>query len=296
MIKLLVQQGGVNGLQYTRAVSFCNVLFIGNLCAGIIVLIVFKPQRIATEMRKTDRKTQLLLCLSSLVAFIYPSLIFTALETTSVTNVVLLSRVEVIIFVLLSLLFYKIKINIYQHIGYILIGVATLLLVLINDNFMPARGELLVLLAAAFFAVTSIINKELLKRTTVKVFLFVRNFTSSMLFFFIAVYFFGWEHFSDAFQGELLMIMLFYALIIIVFGQFLWFRNVPRVQFSTVTWLLILNPFLTIFFAWLILDEVPTLYEGIAIAAVFIGMLIAQIGSYRLRSVYSNVESTLVGG
>ncbi|MFK7934543.1 MAG: DMT family transporter [Saprospiraceae bacterium] len=296
LIKLLVQQGGINGLQYNRAVSFCNVLFIGNLCAGIIVLIVFKPRSIATEMRKTDRKTKLLLCLSSLVAFIYPSLIFTALETTSVTNVVLLSRVEVIIFILLSLFFYKVKINLYQHVGYILIGVATLLLVLINDNFMPTRGEGLVLLAAVFFAITSIINKELLKRTTVKVFLFVRNFTSSIIFFFIAVYLYGWDHFSDAFKGELWTIMLFYALIIIVLGQFIWFRNVPRVQFSTVTWLLILNPFLTIFFAWLILDEVPTIYEGIAIVAIFVGMMIAQIGSYRLRSVYSNVESTLVGG
>lgn len=296
MIKLLVQQGGIDGLQYNRAVSFCNVLFVGNLCAGLIVLFVFKPRPILADLRKTDRRTQMLLCLSSLIAFIYPALIFTALEITSVTNVVLLSRCEVVIFVLLSMFFYKIKLNVYQHIGYFIITFSTVLLTLVNDNFMFSKGDILILVAAVFFAITSIINKELLRHTSVKAFLFVRNFTSSLLFFIIAVKLFGWHHFSDAFRGDLLFIMLFYALIIIVLGQFLWFTNTPRVSFSTITWLLIFNPFLTIIFAWLLLGEVPSFYEGLAIIFIFLGLIIARIGAYRIRNVYTNVESTLVGG
>lgn len=296
LIKLLVQEGGYNGLQYPRSISFCNVLFVGNLCASLLVLGVFKPKRIWEGVRKTTRKTQLLLCSSSLIAVIYPSLIFTALETTSVTNVVLLSRFEVIIFILLSLFLYKIKLNIYQHIGYILIGISTVFLSLANDGFMFSKGDVMIMLAAVFFAITSIINKELLKRTTVPVFLFIRNVSSSIIFFFIAVYFFGWHHFQDAFRGDLWILMVFYALFIIVSGQYLWFRNTPRVSLSVVAWLLIINPFLTIFFAWLILGEVPSWYELVAIVIIFAGLAIARIGSYRLRNVYANVESALVGG
>jgi len=293
MIKLLVQQGGKNGLQYPRSISFCNVLFIGNLCAGVLVVAMFDTKKIFLELSTSTRRKKMMLFASSLTAIIYPALIFTALEFTSVTNVVLLSRFEVIIFILLSLFLYKVQLNVYQHIGYIMIGVAVIGLTLVNDNFMFSKGDILIFTASGFFAINSVLNKELLKLTSLPTFLFTRNFCSAIVFFLVGMYLFGWHHFQHAFKGSLWSIMLFYALIIIVLGQYLWFRYKAKVDFSAIAWLLIINPFLAIFFAWIILGEQPDLYEIIAIAVIFLGLVISATGTYRLRQSYSDVGDTL---
>ncbi|MEM6698707.1 MAG: DMT family transporter, partial [Bacteroidota bacterium] len=243
MVKLLVQQGGKNGLQYPRSISFCNVLFVGNLCAGLLVVAMFDTKKILLELKESTRRKKMMLLSSSLTAIIYPALIFTALEFTSVTNVVLLSRFEVIIFILLSIFLYKIRLNIYQHIGYVMIGAAVIGLTLVNDNFMFSRGDVLILIATVFFAVNSILSKELLKLTSLPTFLFTRNFCSALVFLAIGIYLYGWHHFQHAFRGNLWSIMLFYALIIIVLGQYLWFRYKTEVNFSATAWLLIINPF-----------------------------------------------------
>lgn len=293
MVKLLVQQGGKNSLQYPRSISFCNVLFVGNLCASLLVAAMFDTKKILLELKESNRRKKMMLLSSSLTAIIYPALIFTALEFTSVTNVVLLSRFEVIIFILLSLFLYKIQLNVYQHIGYIMIGVAVIGLTLVNDNFMFSRGDMLILVASVFFAVNSVLNKELLKLTSIPTFLFTRNFCSAFVFLAIGMYLYGWRHFQHAFQGNLWSIMLFYALIIIVLGQYLWFRYKTKVNFSAITWLLIINPFLAVFFAWLILGEQPNTYEIIAIVVIFIGLVISSTGTYHLRRHHSNAGSTL---
>lgn len=296
VIKLLVQQGGRYGLRYPHAISFCNVLFVGNMAAGILVGVVFGYDQTIKPLQQINRRTLWLLWGSSLIAVIYPALIFASLEITTVTNVVLLSRFEVLMFVLLSYLIYGVTISRNQGIGYLLIGLGVAVLTFINDGFMFNTADVLILLAGAFFALASIFNRAILKRIPVATFLFFRNLISAIAFFIIGLYLFGWEHFSHAFQGELWGLMLVYAGIIIVFGQFLWFRFLPKAMFSWVVWLLILSPFFTLFFAFILLRERPSLYETIAMAVILLGMVISNRDHSKMKSRLANMESALVGG
>jgi predicted PurR-regulated permease PerM len=47
VVKLLSERGGELG----NAISFCNLLFIGNFCAGIMVLVSFGAKGILNELR-----------------------------------------------------------------------------------------------------------------------------------------------------------------------------------------------------------------------------------------------------
>ena len=41
VLKLLTTMGGRFGIEKPGAISFCNVLFVGNFCAGLITLLVY---------------------------------------------------------------------------------------------------------------------------------------------------------------------------------------------------------------------------------------------------------------
>lgn len=48
VIKWLISRGG-------EAISPCNVLFVGNLCAGLLTLAIARPRRVVKELRAVPR-------------------------------------------------------------------------------------------------------------------------------------------------------------------------------------------------------------------------------------------------
>ena len=58
LIKLLTLMGGRFGLQNPGAVSFCNVLFVGNFCAGLVTLAAYGRRSLLSELRALPHRTQ----------------------------------------------------------------------------------------------------------------------------------------------------------------------------------------------------------------------------------------------
>jgi drug/metabolite transporter (DMT)-like permease len=278
-VKLLVEQGGSYGLKNPGAISFCNVLFIGNMCAGLITLVFYGAKSIYTELIKLKPKVKFYLLISATLSAIYPSLLFIALEYTSVINLVLISRFNGIVYVILAFLFIGNRIKLLDAVGYSLIAIAVLVLLIIqNKGFYFGKGDLLILSAALFFALTEIVSKKVIPECSIGAYVFFRNFFSSILFFIFVIYLFGLSHFMEAFEGELWVLMLVYAGIAIVLAQIFWLTAIKSVPIHYVANIKLFDPVFTLTFAYFLLNEVPNTSEWIVMGIIFVGILMPKLG------------------
>lgn len=292
VVKLLSERGGDLG----GAISFCNLLFVGNLCAGVIVLVSFGARGILKEIRGFNFKQQLMLAVSVVIAGLYPGLIYTALASTTVTNVVMLSRFESIFYGLLAWVVFKSALKRNEVIGFGLIGFGVLAIVYVKEMYMFRGGDMIVLVAAAVEACAIVISKKTLKFCSLRTFLFVRNFFSAIAWFLLAMQLYGPHHFSEAFQPSLWLLMTFYALVVIVLGQFMWYRGIKTASPNVVSNLTMLSPFLTLSFAFLLLSETPDLYEGVALGVILLGMIVAKIRTKPRGDMVSQLDKSMSGG
>ena len=219
------------------------------------------------------------LTLGAIVSTIYPALLYTALERTSVINIVLLSRFNGIVFVGLAYLFYRTMVRKADVVGYGIIAVGVATLVVINNGGLNlSTGELLVLAATVFFALTVLISKTILRDCSIEAYVFFRNAVSALIFFVLAVYFFGFHHFMDAFAGELWILMVIYAGFAVVAAQLFWLKATRVLPVKTVANSQLLNPGFSILFAYLLLHEVPSALEWTVMGVILVGMLIPKLG------------------
>jgi len=144
ILKFLIEQGSRLGFTHPDAVSFCNVLFIGNLCAGLATYFYYQKHSFSQEMKGFKLNSWILLLVSALVAILYPSLIFIALEETTVTHLVLLSRFEGIIYAFLIWIFIRQKPSMGSFISYLVIA-SGILIAMVTDNIMSDKATLLLL-------------------------------------------------------------------------------------------------------------------------------------------------------
>ena len=275
VVKFLVQRGGELGISHPGSISFCNVLFVGNLCASALLLLYFKPGHLWREIKRTKHVGYL--AISLLFATIAPAILFTALKTTSVTNLVLLSRFEVIVYAILAFYFLGINYETRQIYGFIFMGIGILSLVLVTNTFRVVTGDWLVLFASVLFSIDTMISKTVLTDMKPEVLTFLRTFTSSILFFFIGLKMFGTKHFTDAFQGELWEIMMVYSLVLVVLANLLYYYALPKCSIGYLTNLALLSPIMSIGFAFLLLEERPGLTHLSAGIIIFLGFAISRL-------------------
>jgi drug/metabolite transporter (DMT)-like permease len=292
VVKLLSQRGGELG----GAITFCNLLFIGNLCAGVIVLVSFGARGILKEIRGFSARQRLVLAVSVVIAALYPGLIYTALESTTVTNVVMLSRFESILYGVLAWIVFKNALRRNEIIGFGLIGIGVLSIVYIKEMYMFRGGDMIVLIAAVVEAFSIVISKKTLQFCSLRTFLFVRNFFSAIAWLILALQLYGAHHFSEAFQPGLWLLMVLYALVVIVVGQFMWYRGIKTAAPDVVSNLTMLTPFLTLSFAFLLLSETPDVYESTAIGVILLGMIIAKIRTKPKGDMVSQLDKSMSGG
>ncbi len=279
LIKWLMTQGGQAGSVQVNAISFCNVLFVGNLCAGVLTAAMFNPKRIWKDVGGIKGSSRWLAVASVLLAIAIPWLLFTALETTMVTSLVLLSRLEPVMYTLLALLIFKATVSKGQWLGYGIIVTGVVVLVLFENQFKLMRGHVLILVATILQALAAVISRIVLRTCSVRAFVFLRNFVSAVVFYWLAVYFYGFGHFGDAFTGDLWIAMTVYALVIVVIGQLAWYKALAGLPSSTVARWSMLFPFFAIFFAFALLGEIPKTVHWIAGGTILVGMLVSRWGS-----------------
>ncbi len=294
IVKWLVVHGGKLGISNPNAISFCNILFVGNICSGIVVLATFGWGRLWLQLKRLDARTNQLLAGNILVGtVIAPILLYTALETTMVTNLVLLTRIEAVGYSILGVFLFKDPISKSTWIGLAIITVGTIILALVQGQLL--KGDGLGLLAGILYAVGSALGRSIMKQISIPAFVFIRNLVGGVVFFCLAMILYGPDHFTHAFSADLWLAMTVYGALVVVLGQMTWFRAVGALSSGVVSAWSTLTPVLGVLFAYLIVHEIPDMSQWVAAFIIIGGLAVTQLRPAQIDTTPRIVEKGLAG-
>ncbi len=281
-------------------ISFCNVLFVGNLCALAVLVFLYGWQWNLDTLRQIPRRQwQGLIAVAVLSGALAPGLFFQALALTPVNNVLLVGRMEPPLTLVLSFWLLCERFNLWEGLGALTAFVGVVLTVYLQPaaTMMPVAGlrldagALLAALGAAAAALATIIGKKCLNNVPLGVFSITRTGLGTIIFCIIALIVFGPNHFSEAFSPFLWEWMLLYGLIIVVCGETFWLRGTRRLPISQISVVSSFTPAIGILAAYLILGEVPIFAQYIGGGVILLGIMIGLLGS-RWKKKDNNLPTT----
>jgi drug/metabolite transporter (DMT)-like permease len=295
-IRKLTEIGSQKLIDGKNPISFGSVLLVGNIC-GLLFLIAIHRQKLNFHyLKQLSRRDWLsIIAVALLSGVLAPSVTFEALSRTMVANVILIGRIELTLFLALSVWLLHEQVNRWKIIGEFVsffgVIITVFLQTLWEDMSSPevftsmGMGEILTAIGAVAFASSSIISKARLTTINLGIFVVFRTIISTIFLFFAAIYIYGKSHFSDVVLSPFLWRwMLIYGAIIVALAQTLWFVGLKKSSSSSVSIASAFSPIAAVFGAYIILGEVPTLAQIIGGAIIFVGIALSQIGNSPLSS------------
>ncbi|BAZ47479.1 hypothetical protein NIES4103_00800 [Nostoc sp. NIES-4103] len=284
----LTQIGAQHLIDGENPISLCNVLFIGNLCALVILLPIYGRQWNRKTLRQLSQKHWFALtAVAILSGALVPGLIFQALAITEVNNIILVGRLEPPLTMALSVWLLKERVNRWQVLGAIAAFVGVTLTIILQTPEMPmvymgglrvGIGEILTAIATVASVAATIIVKEYLSHIPSGIFTIFRTALGTVIFFFIALVLYGSDHFAGAFSPFLWQWMLVYSAVIVVLGQLFWLKGFRHSTVSAASLAGSFTPIVGIIAAYLILGEAPTQAQYIGSSLILVGIFLSQVG------------------
>ncbi len=276
VVRKLAEIGAANPIDGRNPISFCNVLFAGNVVALALILVGHRREWSRANLAKVARDEWVsMLGVAMLSVALAPALIFTALERTSVTSVVLLGRIEPPLVLALGALVLGDRLSRWGVIGAltVLAGVAaSLLLQPMMDGLTFGRGEAFALMGAACLAVGTVLAKARLGKVPLGIFAGTRMVVGTVVFAIVVLTLFGPAHFVDIFAPQLWAWMLLYGGIVVTGGQLFWFSGLRSSSTLQVSIASSVSPVVAVLAAFAILGEVPMLAQLIGGAIMLSGI------------------------
>ncbi|WP_204139074.1 DMT family transporter [Halomicronema sp. CCY15110] len=290
----LTDLGAAHFVDGHNPVSACNVLFVGNVCAlGLLMVLYHRQLRPGLLRQISGRQWAILTLIAVVGGALVPMLIFTALAITAVNNVVLLSQLSAPLALALSVIFLGAQVNVAVTLGAIVafVGVAlTVLLPTVNPGVVETtigltigRGDLLVLVAAGLQAIANLISKISLQTVPLGFFNVYRTMVGTVFFFTATILLFEPSHFMDVTSPFLWRWMLLYSAVIVVGGQLAWFAGLKSSTASEISLATAFTPIAGVLAAYLILGEVPTVAQYVGGAVILVGIMLNQVGVQQLN-------------
>lgn len=284
--------GAQNLIDGRNPISFCNVLFVGNLCALMLLILIYGQQWRAYSLRQLSQTDWLsLIGVAILAGALAPALIFLALSMTMVNNVVLIGRIEPPLILALSALLLRERVNRWVVAGSVISFVGVVLTISLQEPqgsmvemggvIRLGQGELMTAVGAVFLAISTIISKVKLRQIPLGIYSIIRTVLATVVFFAIALKLFGPAHFMDVFSPLLWQWMLLYSALIVVAGQLCWFMGLKKTSASEVSLANSFNPIIGILAAYFILGEAPNFAQYIGGGVILCGIVLNQIGVSR---------------
>jgi drug/metabolite transporter (DMT)-like permease len=287
----LTQIGAQHFMGGHNPISLCNVLFVGNLCALLVLVLLhgrqFNPITLGRLSRQEWVGLVIVACLSGALA---PGLIFQALSQTAVNNVVLVGRLEPPLTLALSVWILKERVNRWEVLGAIAAFFGVTLTILLQpptpsmmtmENVSIGVGEGLAAVGAVALSVSAIIGRKRLSLVPLGLLSMVRTALGTVIFFCFALILYGREHFMDVLSPFLWQWMLLYGAVIVVVGQSFWLTGVRASSLSMASLIASFTPIAGILSAYFILGEAPTQAQYIGGSVILLGIFLSQIGIQR---------------
>jgi drug/metabolite transporter (DMT)-like permease len=287
----ITEIGAQNFIGGQNPISLCNVLFVGNLCALVVLVMLHRQHWHAMTLKQhSGQEWRSLVLVAILSGALAPGLVFQALALTPVTNVVLVSRLEPPLTLALSIWLLGDRVHTWEVMG----AIAALIGVGLTIFLQPAReammqmggfhlgvGELLTALSAIALTTSTLLGKQRLSHVPLGIFSVVRTGLGTVIFFIVALVLYGQDHFMGVLSPFLWQWMLVYGVIIVVVGQSFWLTGLRASSVSTASIVGSFSPIVGIVAAYLILGEVPTLAQYIGGSVILLGLVLSQMGLQR---------------
>ena len=294
IVTLLVDIGRENPVMGRNPISFCNLLFLGSLLSLIPMVFMFYKDWTLENLGRLSRKDWAILTLSAtLSSAVTPALFFMALEYTTVTNVILIGRIQPPLFLLATLLILKERLDPWAFAaGLIALVGAVLIIMLKNEgpSFSFGKGEIAAVVATLSFIASTLVSRVGLQGIPLGIFSIYRTVLGTIIYYFLAIYLYGPDHFQDLFTMQVWKWVWVYAIIVIIIGQFSWNLGLKYARSGDVSLATSFSPLAGLVIAMVLLGENPGpgLIPGGLIILLAIG--VGQMGRIRQNRAENVVE------
>jgi drug/metabolite transporter (DMT)-like permease len=269
-------------------ISYCNVLFVGNLCALFVLIAIHRKQWNRNTLQQISVQEWIgLVVVAILAGALAPGLIFQALAITPVTNVLLLGRLEPPLTLALSIWLLHDRLNRWEVLGSIVAFTGVVLTIVLQPTmskmlpvagFQVGAGELMAVSGAICLSIATIVAKKHLAHVPLGIHSTVRTGLGTIVYFCLAVWMYGFDHFMDVLSPFLWQWMLVYSTVIVVIGQSLWNQGFRISSIATASLIGSFAPIVGILAAYFILGEVPTRAQYSGGVVILLGLFLGQVG------------------
>ncbi len=260
IVSLLAEIGREYPVMGRNAISLCNLLFLGSLISLVPMVFMFHKDWNRANLVKLTRKDWGVLTLSAVLSSaVTPALFFIALDYTTVTNVVLIGRIEPPIFLLAAFFVLKEKLDLWAFAAGLIALVGAVVMILMNGEaaFSFGKGEIATVFATLSFIAGTIVTRLGLKGIPLGIFSIYRTVLGTVIYYFLALYLYGPNHFQDVFEPVVLKWVWVYAIIVIIIGQFSWNLGLKHARSGDVSLATSFSPLAALVIAMLLLGEDP---------------------------------------
>src|SRR6056297_540054 len=162
IVSLLAEIGAQNRVMGRNVITFCNLLFVGSLMSIVPMGFMFWREWTLENLRRLTRFNWVILTLSAfLSSALTPGLFFYALEHTTVTNVVLVGRIEPPLFVLAAWLILREEFEPWAFVAGLVALCGAVLMLWLNagGGFEIGKGEIGALLATFSYIASTLVAR-----------------------------------------------------------------------------------------------------------------------------------------
>ena len=195
-------------------------------------------------------------------------LVFIGMQYTSAGNMAVIIFLQLLFSYLYFNILGKEKMHISHTIGAVIMSIGALL-ILFPDDFSLNKGDLIILLAAAIAPIANMYSKRAREESSTESILTFRTMVA-IPFVFVLAFFLEDTLIYDNFLIAL-PYLFFIGLLIFGVSKILWVEALHRISITKISALLALVPLLTLFFAYLFLDEIPELRSMLGVIPIIVG-------------------------
>ena len=276
----LVDIGAASPVGHGRnAITYSNLLLLGSLLSIIPMAVIFRKDLTKENVCTLKARDWRVLTLSAfLSSALTPGLFFFALANTTVTNVVLISRIEPPLFLLAAWLVLNERFAPRAMIaGLVALTGAVVVISMGNGGGLTGlgTGEWATVAATLSYIASTLVARKGLRDVPMGIFSVYRTIVGSTFYVILAIAIFGPETFQDLLAPILWSWVWVYAGIVIVFGQIAWNLALKHAGSGDLALATSFSPLTAILIAMVLLGENPGpgLLPGavLIMLAIFIG-------------------------
>jgi drug/metabolite transporter (DMT)-like permease len=209
-----------------------------------------------------------------IIGILFYVLFFYGLQHTSAGNASIIALAEVLFSFLFFHLWRRDYISKEHMIGAMLILMGAL--IVLYPNFTEFKiGDILILIAAFVAPVGNFFQQKARKLVSSETILFVRSLIATPFLFGIA-YMFG-QTTTVLGLKQSLFIVLVNGIVLLGISKILWIEGIHRISVTKANALGSMSPLITIFFAWLILSDIPTIWQLTSVIPMILGVILLSI-------------------